>query len=409
MKRRSGRTILLTGLAIDASGTGMFLPISLLYLVRVVGLPVATAGLVTAAATFGSLAVPALAGAIVDRVGARAVLIVAFAAQAVGMTAQVFVGDTVTAFATVLCTTLGQRAFWASVYPLLAEIAGDGAKEPTFALAGSLQAAGFAVGSAVGSLLIGVGDAGVYRLIVALNAASFLVGCLLVTFGVRIPRRVKQGPGTGVGYRVVLSDRRFLVVIVAYCALPLATNAATLAEPVYLVQQLGMPAWIPGMFGLLITVCTSTIRGRAVRRVRNWNRARTLRAAAAGVFLFFTGMASLVALPRGARLPVLIAVTIPYIAAQLVHHAAGNALFEAMAPPGAKGRYIAVSQYSWAITSVLASAMVSLFSVADMLPWLLSAGAAVGSVLVFGSLASRLPAEVAYRPDAVARQEPVAR
>src|SRR2546425_666265 len=151
MKRRSSRTILLTGLAIDASGTGMFLPISLLYLVRVVGLPVATAGLVTAAATFGSLAVPALAGAIVDRVGARAVLIVAFAAQAVGMTAQVFVGDTVTAFATVLCTTLGQRAFWASVYPLLAEIAGDGAKEPTFALAGSLQAAGFAVGSAVGS------------------------------------------------------------------------------------------------------------------------------------------------------------------------------------------------------------------------------------------------------------------
>jgi len=49
---------------------------------------------------------------------------------------------------------------------------------------------------------------------------------------------------------------------------------------------------------------------------------------------------------------------------------------------------------------VAASASVSLFPVSRVLPWLLSAGAAGVSVLVFGALAPRLPPSVAYRPDA---------
>jgi len=42
-------------------------------------------------------------------------------------------------------------------------------------------------------------------------------------------------------------------------------------------------------------------------------------------------MASLAVLPPALRIPVLIAITVPYIAAQLVHNAVCNALVEAMA------------------------------------------------------------------------------
>jgi hypothetical protein len=51
------RRALLTALAVDNFGSGLFLPLSLLYVTRVVRLPLATAGTVVALGTLAGLAV----------------------------------------------------------------------------------------------------------------------------------------------------------------------------------------------------------------------------------------------------------------------------------------------------------------------------------------------------------------
>ena len=59
---RRSRIALLTALGVDNFGSGLFLPVALLYVTRVVGLPLATAGTVVAVGTMAGLATPPVAG-----------------------------------------------------------------------------------------------------------------------------------------------------------------------------------------------------------------------------------------------------------------------------------------------------------------------------------------------------------
>ena len=400
------RTYLLAGLAIDTVGTGLFLPIALLYQIRVIGLPAATSGLITAGAPLMSLAIPALVGSIVDRLGARPVIIASFVTQGLGMAAYLVADSAAGAFAAALCAAVGLRAYWSSVFTLLAEVSGAAAKEPAFALAGMMQAGGLAVGSGIGSVLLAAGSTDAYRLVVALNAASYFLSALLVVFGVPAARGREAGSTVTIGYRHVLADRRFLALMGSYAAISLSVSLCSIAEPVFLVDRLHLPGWVPGSVFGAITVCTATLRGRAARLVRDRHRVRTLWWALAAQVIWLAGMAGLVWVPRGIQIPYLFLITAPYVAAQLVHVSVSMALAEAMAPEAARGRYLAVFQYAFGVTNSLAPAMVGLFAVYRPLPWLLGVAVSLVALVALSALAKRLPPEVAYRPDSPAAGEP---
>ena len=68
---------LLVGITLSAVGNGLVLPYLVIYLGQVRGLGTGVAGLVVAWQALVSLAVAPLAGTLVDRVGPRAVLLVA--------------------------------------------------------------------------------------------------------------------------------------------------------------------------------------------------------------------------------------------------------------------------------------------------------------------------------------------
>ena len=84
---RRSRAALLTALGVDNFGSGLFLPVALVYVTKVVGLSLATAGTVVALGTVAGLAVPPVAGRLVDRAGSRRVVIGAELLQALGLLA----------------------------------------------------------------------------------------------------------------------------------------------------------------------------------------------------------------------------------------------------------------------------------------------------------------------------------
>ncbi len=59
---RRSRMALLAALGVNNFGSGLFLPVVLLYVTRVVGLPLAAAGTVVALGTVAGLGVPPAAG-----------------------------------------------------------------------------------------------------------------------------------------------------------------------------------------------------------------------------------------------------------------------------------------------------------------------------------------------------------
>jgi hypothetical protein len=81
-----------------------------------------------------------------------------------------------------------------------------------------------------------------------------------------------------------------------------------------------------------------------------------------------------------------------------------NALAEAAAPAGSRGRYLAAFQYAFTVPGVIAPAVVALFGVAVWLPWLLVAASAGLAVVALRVVARHLPA-YALRPP-VARRPP---
>src|SRR5215470_18184570 len=78
----AGTRLLIAGDAVSALGTGLVLPLTLIYLHQVRGIALPEVGLLlTASGAVGLVAVP-LAGVALDRFGARSVLIVVLAGQA---------------------------------------------------------------------------------------------------------------------------------------------------------------------------------------------------------------------------------------------------------------------------------------------------------------------------------------
>ena len=108
---------LVVALAVDAVGSGVAGPLLLLYLIRVAGLPLSTAGLLLTVSTAVSLIVPAVAGRISQRVDARVVVVAAQFLQALAMIG-LLVGyrHLLVLGCAAMIGALGQRAFWSSVF-----------------------------------------------------------------------------------------------------------------------------------------------------------------------------------------------------------------------------------------------------------------------------------------------------
>jgi Na+/melibiose symporter-like transporter len=406
---RTGRVGLLVALGVDNFGSGLFLPVALLYVTRVVGLPLATAGTVVALGSAAGLAVPAVAGRLVDRVGSWRVVVGAQVAQAAGAVAYLAASGVVAVAVAAVLLAAGQQLFYSSLFALIADVSGEGPKDRPFAVAAMVRSACFSLGGlSVGGLLTVAGTAGC-RIAVVVNAVSFGVCAVLLAVFVRVPSPPRRDFAHRAVRGGVWSDRPFLAVITAAGLAVLASDFYLSGMSVYMIGELRTRPWVPGtalaMWAGLISV-GATAALRATRHVRR----TTAMSAAAGLYVAAcAACAAALVIPSAWRPAELLAATVVMAVAGLLFQRA-NALAEAVAPAAARGRYLAAFQYAFTVAAVIAPGMVALFSVAVWLPWLLVGGAAALAVVVLRWAAGRLPAE-AQRPGRVvaAGASPVSR
>jgi len=400
---RRDRAALLAALGIDNFGSGLFLPVALLYVTRVVGLPLAAAGPVVAVGTVAGLGVPPVAGRLVDRVGPLRVVVGAELLQALGAVTYLAArGAVVVALAAVLLAA-GQQLFYSSLFALISDVAGDGPKDRPFAVAAMVRAACFSLGAlAAGGLLSVTGPAG-YRIAVVADAVSFAACALVLGLLVRVPRPHPAGARVAVSSSAGLwSDWPFLAVIVATGLATLPIDFFLSGMSVYMLGKLHTQPWLPGA-ALALTAGLSSVGATAALRVtRRLCRTTGMVLGAALLAVWCAACVAALAVPPRWRPAELLAATVVMALAALLFQRA-NALAEAVAPAAVRGRYLAAFQYSFTVPGVIAPAVVALYSVAVWLPWLLVGASAGLAVLVLRWLARRLPAR-ALRPVPVAPQ-----
>ncbi|WP_328854514.1 MFS transporter [Microbispora hainanensis] len=410
MIRPSTQARYMAGMVVDSTGSGMYLPLSLLFFHHVTGLPIERVGVIMTAAALFSLVANPIAGVLVDRFGARAVVVGGYLVRAVGFAAYPLVDSPLTMFLAVALVALGDGSYPPSIQSFVAAIARGADRDRLLAAQRSLRNAGLGAGGLIAGAALGLGSDAAYRVIVLVSAAAF-AGAALILRTIPVPggrdrtatRAGAAAPapaaarGSG-GYRLVLRDRTFLALTLQNVPTAFGYMVLSVALPVYVTQELGVPASLVGVLYAVNTVGIALLQIPVTRRLIRYRRTRTVAAGAATFGASFAAFALLAGVPvRPVALAGVFAATALFTLGEMLHGAPLSALVSSAAPEETRGRYMAVYQFSWAIPITLAPAVLTaLLSLSPISMWLLLAAGVSGSALTMLRLEPRLPARAVH-------------
>lgn len=397
-----GRLPLVVALTVDALGTGLFLPFSILFFTVTTPLSVAKVGLGISIASALRLPFGPLLGSLVDRTGAYRVLLLSNVVQAIGVTGYLLVGSFAGLVSASFVVLLGNSAFWASYPPLVTQISAPGERERWFGFLGALRNTGFAVGGVLSGVAVSVGGSAGYHLVAAVNATSFAVAALFL-LGSRPPdlppdRRpagpaIQPGTAAGGVWRTVLGDRPYLALAVINVAFATSTLALTVVMPVYAVANLGLPPWLPGAAFSVNCVLVAVGQGPVVVALGGRSRVWSLQLASALVAASAVVMLLASVVPPVAAAAMVVLGVVVFTGGELIDSPVMAALSSEAAPDELRGRYLSVYQLSWNVSSTVGPALLTgLLSLGALPVWAAVALIAIAGWIGIARLAPRLAA-----------------
>jgi Na+/melibiose symporter-like transporter len=327
---------------VDAVGSGMFAPIAILYLTRIVGLSPGIAGLGLGVAAAASLVATPVSGTLADRVDSRTVAFWSYVA--LGLAYVLYAG--VRSFWTfVLVASLIEVARSLSFTArriMIFSLSAETSRVELLAYMRSIRNVGFGLGGLLSAVALASGSRTAYTAIVLGNAASYLYAAWNFRRLPRAPAAAAPSDAEPGGYRIVLRNRRFLALSAVSGTLNLNSSILQIGMALWIVRETTAPAWI---VGLLFTLNTVIVVALQVPASRGTESPRGLgRAYARGGFSLAACSALYVlAAHRGIALAVvlLVAATIVLTAGEMLTSAAEWAAPTILAPAHLRGRYLA--------------------------------------------------------------------
>jgi MFS family permease len=390
------------GMVVDATGAGMYLPLSLLYFHHVTGLAIAQVGaIMSAAAILGVLGNP-LTGMLIDHFGARTVVVGGYLVRAAGFACYPLVDNGAVMFAVVAVVAFADMSFSPSIQSFIAEIVQGHARDKLLAAQRSLRNAGLGAGGLIAGVLLAVGSDAAYHAIVLTTACTYVAAAALIR---SIPHGRTSAPAAPAarrrGYRLVARNRPFLALTLLNVPTAFGYMVLSVSLPVYVTQVLHTSNSLIGVIYAVNTVGIALLQIPVTRALIRYRRTRAVASGASVFALSFVAFALLGALSTGSVLIIgVFLATALFTAGELMHGATASALVASAAPDATRGRHLAVYQLSWAIPTALAPAVLTgLMSLSATAMWLILATGAGVAALGMLRLESRLP-EQAVHPGA---------
>ncbi|MFJ4317931.1 MFS transporter [Streptomyces lavendulae] len=413
--RLSAKTRYMLGMVVDATGAGMYLPLSLLYFHHVTGLPLTQVGtLMTAAAVIGLISNPA-AGVLIDRFGARAVVTGGYLLRAAGFCTYPLVDNGVSMFAVILLVALGDTSYPPAIQSFIAEFVRGTERDKLLAAQRSLRNAGLGVGGLIAGAVLALGSDAFYYVIVFCTAAGYVLAA--VCFGsIPIPRTAPDPAAPRVsrkgGYRLVARNRPFLALTLLNVPTAFGYTVLAVGIPAYVTQDLGASTSLVGVLYAVNTVGIALLQIPVTRALVAFRRTRAVALGAAvfaSSFVVFAALAGVA--DKSVVLVGVFVATALFTAGELMHGATASALCAQAAPEETRGRHLAVYQLSWAVPSALAPAVLTaLLTLSPTAMWVVLAAGATVSALGVLRLEPRLPQEAVHprpRPEPEPQPQPV--
>lgn len=229
---------------INAFGTGMFMPVYVLYFTRVVDMPLAQLGLAFTISGLLSIPLSIPAGDLADRWGPRRVVLLAMFGQGVSMVAYLLVQGFWSLLLIDAVMMVFTTVYFASVGALLRRVGG----EETVTFRSKVRTLGN-IGISLGTLAAGVGisidTATGYRALLLLNAASFFVSYVVL---IRLPDyeplpRPEEESAEGAPRWIALRDRAFVAYSLVAGAMAIQNFILEMMIPIWIVTYTDAPGW----------------------------------------------------------------------------------------------------------------------------------------------------------------------
>jgi len=216
---REGKFLLST-VAIETLGTGLVLPFGFIYLHEVRGFTIETAGSLLAVPAIVGMAVVGPAGALIDRLGARRIILAGMTAQMLGNVLLAFAGTPLTAAVALGLLGAAGGIFWPGFNAMIGAVVPSAIRQRYFGINFTLVNLGIGLGGVLSGSIVDVHRPGTFVAIYLGNALSFLapLAVLLgplrhVTGKVDHPLSELDGSPVRTSYLDILRDRAMVPVI----------------------------------------------------------------------------------------------------------------------------------------------------------------------------------------------------
>ncbi|MEU8017259.1 MFS transporter [Micromonospora parva] len=218
LPRRFEARRLLIGTLLSAIGRGLTLPFLFIYFTDVRGLTDTRAGLVIGWYGAVTLALSPLGGTLIDRFGARRVVLPCLLIEAIGTGSLALVHSTGSAVLVMTVIAVGTSAIWSGQNTILASLTGDDERQRVFGLNFALLNLGIGVGGMTSGAIVDTARPGTFQIIYVLDAVSYLLPALILLtlpgVGHRLVRPRTGGEPSAGGYLTVLRDRPFRRLVI---------------------------------------------------------------------------------------------------------------------------------------------------------------------------------------------------
>ncbi|MED7954152.1 MFS transporter [Streptomyces sp. BE303] len=382
----TGRHRLIAAHLVDSLGTGLILAFTLVYFARTTSLTVAAIGAAVSAARLLALPTAIVVGPLIDRYGARTTAVCGNALSAVAFAGYLVAGQLWQIVLVCLLAQIGHVGYWTSSSGLVVLASADGERTRWFALVQTLRNTGMGLGGALGAVLVAGGGTGGLRALVVLNAVSFaLASVMLASWRPAADAAPGRGPdgaagaARGVapaarergGYRAVLRDRRYLLLVAVNLTFVFGSMIISMLLAVYLVEGLHREAWVAGSLLVLNGVQVVLTQSAVARRLERFRPTRVVAAGALLNAVAFGLFAAVAAAPGWAVLAGLYLAMAVYNLAETVSTPYAEELSVSLADPARRGRYLAVYQLSWNLGQAVAPGLLTLLlGHGTALPWI---------------------------------------
>ncbi|MEU7044745.1 MFS transporter [Streptomyces varsoviensis] len=390
---------LLYSVALDTVGTGVFLPLSLLFFLNVQHMSAAAAGTAVTVGSLLSFLVIPPAGRLVQLIGPKRCLMLSNALSVIGYGSYFFASTGLRVIGAAFIVMAADRLYGAAWPSAVARVASKDQLPQWFSFINFLKTTCLGLGAVASTGLLAALGPGGLKLALGANCLSSLAAGALV-LRTRVPdgyegrvgrdshderRDARDSPdGPRVGrdgpegsdrsdgqekprparsrprstFGSALRDMPFMALVTSQTMLSVAWLIPTVAFPVYLVHELGLPAYWPAAVVATRYAVIACVQLPLGARLAGWTRGRVLLVAIAVVEAAVLVTLAIPLVPGAAQGFVAAAATALLAVAEAASKPTAAAAAVALAPDRDEGPYMAVFQLTWTVSYAVGPAVI---------------------------------------------------